>query len=235
MATLPTVDALRIHRRLTAIAQGLDDPTRTRDQKRADTLVDLLLAAPGGPAAASAAPAAAGPAHGGGGAAEVCVVVSLDTLLRLDDRPAELVGAGPIGADAARLLAADAPWRAWVTDAAGSLAGVGTRRYTPTAALARLVRGREPRCRMPGCQRAAQSCDVDHTIPWPAGPTGPANLGVLCRRHHNHKTRRRWRLANSPTPEIATPDPARQPPPHGYTWTTPAGIDIHDTIPPPLE
>lgn len=42
-ALLDATDAHRIHRRLTAIAQGMDDPERSRDQVRADTLVDLLL------------------------------------------------------------------------------------------------------------------------------------------------------------------------------------------------
>ena len=27
-------------------------------------------------------------------------------------------------------------------------------------------------------------CDLDHTIPYPAGPTCALNLGCLCRKHH---------------------------------------------------
>jgi hypothetical protein len=31
-------------------------------------------------------------------------------------------------------------------------------------------------------------CDIDHTIPYPAGPTHPSNLKLLCRFHHLLKT-----------------------------------------------
>ena len=42
-ALIDATSAHRIHRRLSAIAQGLEDPERSRDQVRADVLVDLLL------------------------------------------------------------------------------------------------------------------------------------------------------------------------------------------------
>jgi len=233
-AVLPTLDAVRIHRRLTAVARGLDDPTRTIDQKRADTLVDLMLAPPA-PNTGSSCPAPRGGAPGNdsgggcgcGGSAQIQVVATLTTLLGLSEEPAEMPGVGPIDADTARQLAADGQWRAWLVDAAGAVTATGTRRYTPSPALARLVRGREPQCRMPGCTRSAEACDLDHTIPWPRGATEAPNLGPLCRRHHNMKTHHRWRLTNNETGD-----------PHGdaaaYTWTTPAGITIADRPPPPL-
>jgi len=63
---------------------------------------------------------------------------------------------GPIPADEARELAADGSWRAWITDAAtGQVIDAGRRSYTPSAALARLIRAREPYCRMPGVRREA--------------------------------------------------------------------------------
>ena len=43
-------------------------------------------------------------------------------------------------------------------------------------------------CRFPGCRAPATNCDVDHTIPWPCGPTAASNLKCLCRRHHLLKT-----------------------------------------------
>lgn len=240
VAVLPTVDAERIHRRLTALAAGLDDPTRTCDQKRADLLSDLVLSRP-----SSAASPADSSAVGSGGATgdcgddsaasesrvgpqgpgtatgvEVCVVVSLETLLRLADEPAHLTGLGPIDADTARELAADGRWRAWVTDPAARVMATGSRTYTPSAALARLIRAREPWCRMPGCRRPAAQCDLDHSIPYPQGPTSAQNLGPLCRRHHNQKTRRRWRLRNAGD---------------GYTWTTPSGWVDDGELEPPLD
>ncbi|MCI2263944.1 HNH endonuclease [Sediminivirga luteola] len=47
---------------------------------------------------------------------------------------------------------------------------------------------RDGSCSVPGCMTAPARCDVDHRVPWPAGPTAAANLDTLCRRHHRWKT-----------------------------------------------
>ncbi len=61
-------------------------------------------------------------------------------------------------------------------------------RYRPSKKLADFIRCRDQTCRFPGCREPATRCDVDHTIPWPYGPTAAANLDGLCRRHHLLKT-----------------------------------------------
>ncbi|GLP73007.1 hypothetical protein TUM20983_01170 [Mycobacterium antarcticum] len=61
-------------------------------------------------------------------------------------------------------------------------------RYRPSKKLADFVRCRDLTCRFPGCHEPSTNCDVDHTIPWPYGPTQAANLKALCRRHHLLKT-----------------------------------------------
>ncbi|GAB7067990.1 DUF222 domain-containing protein [Mycobacterium hodleri] len=61
-------------------------------------------------------------------------------------------------------------------------------RYRPSKKLADFVRCRDLTCRFPGCRAPASNCDVDHTIPWPCGPTAASNLKCLCRRHHLLKT-----------------------------------------------
>ena len=61
-------------------------------------------------------------------------------------------------------------------------------RYRPSKKLADFVRCRDLTCRFPGCRAPATKCDVDHTIPWPCGPTAASNLKCLCRRHHLLKT-----------------------------------------------
>ena len=61
-------------------------------------------------------------------------------------------------------------------------------RYRPSKKLADFVRCRDMTCRFPGCKVPATHCDVDHTIPWPYGPTAASNLKCLCRRHHLLKT-----------------------------------------------
>ena len=61
-------------------------------------------------------------------------------------------------------------------------------RYRPTPTLDRFVRCRDLTCRFPGCDKPAQFCDIDHTVPYPVGPTHPSNLKCLCRFHHLLKT-----------------------------------------------
>jgi hypothetical protein len=61
-------------------------------------------------------------------------------------------------------------------------------RYRPSTALDDYVRTRDLTCRFPGCDRPATRADVDHTVPYPAGPTHPGNLKCYCRIHHLIKT-----------------------------------------------
>ncbi|MGE2716820.1 DUF222 domain-containing protein, partial [Mycolicibacterium litorale] len=60
--------------------------------------------------------------------------------------------------------------------------------HRPSAALQDFVRCRDLTCRFPGCDTPAYRCDVDHTVPYPAGPTYASNLKCLCRKHHLLKT-----------------------------------------------
>jgi Domain of unknown function (DUF222) len=60
-------------------------------------------------------------------------------------------------------------------------------RYVPSLALADFVRCRDLTCRFPGCDVPADKCDIDHTIPHPAGPTQASNLKCLCRKNRVHK------------------------------------------------
>jgi hypothetical protein len=61
-------------------------------------------------------------------------------------------------------------------------------RYRPSPELAAFVRMRDLFCRFPGCPVSADRCDIDHTRPWPWGPTHPSNLSCKCRGHHLMKT-----------------------------------------------
>ena len=53
---------------------------------------------------------------------------------------------------------------------------------------------RDLHCRFPGCTARPGHCDVDHTVPWPLGPTHESNLGLLCRRHHRIKQEAGFRV-----------------------------------------
>lgn len=70
--------------------------------------------------------------------------------------------------------------------------------YRPSTALAERVRYRDRTCRHPGCDVAAQQCEIDHVVPYfhrgPAtgGWTIDTNLHCLCRYHHSLKTMGLW-------------------------------------------
>jgi hypothetical protein len=203
-ATLPAADAETIFTRLTAAA-GLipTDDGRTLDQKRADLLVDGLLAG----IAFESLPRMQGRRP------SVQVIVSLSTLLGLDEEPGDLAGYGPITADTARALAADqsGTWRRLVTDPITSqLLDFGTTTYRPPQALADFVIARDGVCVHPTCNHAGYRSDIDHMQAASAGgPTNPANTAILCRRHHRLKHQTAWNYTanNNGT----------------YTWTSPTG------------
>jgi hypothetical protein len=64
--------------------------------------------------------------------------------------------------------------------------------YRPSAELAEFVRMRDLYCRAPGCDVPADRCDLDHTIPYPTGPTHASNIKCLCRTNHLMKTFGGW-------------------------------------------
>ncbi|HEY9391436.1 MAG TPA: DUF222 domain-containing protein, partial [Mycobacteriales bacterium] len=154
----------------------------------------------------------------------VHVTVSALTLAGADDKPAVLDGYGPIPAAYARAIASDptGTWKRLITDPIdGSLLEHSRHTYRPPAALDDLVRARDGQCRFPGCQHPAHRADLDHTIPWPTGPTTPGNLGALCRHHHRLKHHTTWRLTQtngrfhwtSPTGRRYTTHPQNHNPP----------------------
>jgi Domain of unknown function (DUF222) len=93
--------------------------------------------------------------------------------------------------------------------------------YCPSAELERFVRCRDLTCRFPNCDRAAEFCDVDHTVPYPLGPTHPSNLKCLCRKHHLLKTfwtgAKGWRDKQLPDGTVVWTAPT------GQTYTTRPG------------
>ena len=203
---------------------------RSTDQRRADALVGVFRSfldgevpwgsehqpACTGAAArrgdASAAPTGSGTSRPGkrhGRRTHLDVTVPLSTLLAIDDAGGELAGYGPIPADLARAIAATARQVRILTttDDTGTCRHLGaTRAYRPFRRLAAYVIARDRTCRFPGCRRHAARCDLDHTIPWPDGPTCQCNLAALCRRHHRMKHEYGWQLEwlGDPTTSDAT-------------------------------
>ena len=184
---------------------------RSCDQRRADALVDVFARVLGDPSLPEQHGARPG----------VQVTVALSTLLGLDDQPAELAGYGPVTAQVARRMAGDptGTWRRLVTDpVTGDLLDYGHTTYRPPQNLADFVIARDQHCVFPGCRRRARRCDLDHEQPWQAGgPTNPANLAAVCRRHHRAKHHVGWRR--------------RRQPDGSYQWTAPTGHQY--TVTPP--
>jgi hypothetical protein len=177
------------------------------DQLRADSLVNLLLGRSEPPAV------------------NVHLIVGADAVPGDRQQPGWIPGLGPVTADTVHELVGGGSsdqhitWRRLLTDpTTGVLTDIAEKRYRPSAALDRAVRARDVTCRFPGCRRSADSAgtDLDHTIPWPEGPTAAANLAVLCRRHHRLKHTAGWTVTLEPTGVM--------------TWATPTGR-THTTHP----
>ncbi len=162
-----------------------------------------------------------------GGAQTAAVVLDLPTALGLADHPGELPGHGAIPGPLARRLAADRDWVAWTVDPdTRRLLGRGAGCYRPSAPLRAFIAARDRHCGFPGCPRTANDCDCDHienfdSRPGRGGKTVPANLGPLCRQHHNAKTHGHWQLDYDPDTAIKT-------------WTSPLGKTYTEGTDPPL-
>jgi Domain of unknown function (DUF222) len=185
-----------------ASVTSIDDP-RTADQRRADALVDLGVAAlhdPDLPRAQGMRP-------------HIQVTIGLSTLLGLDEHPAQLAGHGAVPAEVGRRIAADptGTWRRLVlAPLDGGLLDYGRSTYRPPADLGRFVIARDRECVFPHCRRSALHCDLDHQIRYAdGGTTGPANTAPLCPRHHRCKDDGGWHVARQPD--------------GSYTWTSPTG------------
>jgi hypothetical protein len=90
-------------------------------------------------------------------------------------------------------LSCDAALDTVIRDGVDLLAAV---RSTPevTVATRRAIAARDQGCRFPGCRAPVTWCDVHHVVTRAAdGDHHPANLVLLCRRHHTIVHRRGWR------------------------------------------
>ena len=94
-------------------------------------------------------------------------------------------------------------------------------RHRPSRQLAEFVRCRDLTCRWPGCDVPADHCDLDHTVPYPVGPTHPSNLKCYCRFHHLLKTfwcgQGGWQERQLPDGTLILTSPT------GHTYTTHPG------------
>ncbi|HEY8320097.1 MAG TPA: DUF222 domain-containing protein, partial [Amnibacterium sp.] len=192
---LPAVEAVAIRDRLTRAAialHGEEGEDRCIGQLRADVAMDLLL---------NVLPEATDwqvldrDRRTWGALTivpQVHVTVPVMTLLGESNEPGSLRGYGPIDPETARRLTAQAPslFRVLVDPGTDTVVQVGQEHYAVPPGLRRFLQLRDERCRFPGCDRNADLCDIDHTIPWAwDGETNAENLAHLCRSHHLLKER----------------------------------------------
>lgn len=198
----------RLNELASTVCQG--DP-RSQVQRRADALgalatkADQLTCTCGGPACPASARKAP-PTN-----VVIHVVAQQSSLDGRSNEPAYQQGSmALIPADVLRELAVAARQLPIIPP----LDAEAERRYTPSRALADFIRCRDLTCRAPGCDQPAINCDIDHTVPYPTGPTHASNLKCLCRKHHLMKTFWGWQ--------------DRQLPDGTVIWTLPDG-QVHVT------
>ncbi|MGW4096271.1 HNH endonuclease signature motif containing protein [Mycobacterium sp. NPDC004974] len=206
-ANLDAVDGAALDQRLNALAATVceHDP-RTHEQRRADAVGPLARLEAQLPCRCGLPDCPAAQKRAAADAAVVHVLADRATVDGTSDDPGYLPGHGILPAESVRDLAATAkikplhvpaepaeptepgeaasePEPPQPTDSDGSEPG-----YRPSVALSEFIRWRDLTCRFPGCDAPVERCDIDHTMPYPLGPTHPSNNKLYCRAHHLVKT-----------------------------------------------
>ncbi|MCU1677358.1 MAG: hypothetical protein JWM93_2116 [Frankiales bacterium] len=164
----------RLFREVDALARRNRLPGQLLDDSRADAFLSLMLERTGVSFAESRV--------------DLRVTMTEDAYLGRSDAPAMLDQYGPITAQAARdLINAHTTLRIAITDAAsGGLRHLSSPSRLASGRLAEHVVSRDLTCRMLGCNRPAERCDLDHTVRHPdGGPTCACNL-VHSKHHPRH-------------------------------------------------
>jgi hypothetical protein len=182
-AQLRGSDGAALDQKLDALAATVcaADP-RTKKQRRADAL-GALAAGLTAMRCLCGSPDCSAAQRRPGAEVVIHVLAEQATISGDSEMPGYLPGFGPVSSTSLRDMAATAKIKPLVTPSTSPEPG-----YRPSTALAEFVRCRDLTCRFPGCERPAEVCDLDHTVPFPLGPTHPSNLKLLCRYHHLLKT-----------------------------------------------
>lgn len=218
-AQLHAADGAALDQKLDALANTVcrSDP-RTKMQRRADALA-ALVAGLDTMRCECGSPDCVGGQQRPAANVVIHMLAEQATLSGDAEAPGYLPGFGPIPANRLRDMATNAKLKPLVKPAAEAEPG-----YRPSLALAEFVRLRDLTCRFPGCDKPAEVCDVDHTVPFPLGPTHPSNLKLLCRYHHLLKTFYTglggWADSQLPDGTVQWTSPT------GHTYTTKPGASL---------
>ncbi len=128
----------------------------------------------------------------GSGSSQVVIHVLAEqsTVSGEGTKPGYVMGYGPVPADVVRdaVKPGDAAKTAKLKPLVIPRDSAPESGYRPSTALKEFVGARDLTCRWPNCDVVVERCDVDHTVPYPHGPTHPSNNKLYCRHHHLMKT-----------------------------------------------
>jgi len=210
---LRAADGAALDARLEALAATVceHDP-RSQSQRRADAAgalgrMEATLACECGREDCAAAAA-----HVAVPSAVIHVLAERETLEGVSDAPGYLRGFGILPAESVRKVAKTATVKP-LTVPIGVPSDPG---YRPSAKTREFLVWRDLTCRWPGCDKPVEKCDVDHTVPYPSGPTHPSNTKHYCRIHHLVKTFCGWSDRQLADGTIVLTSPT------GYTHSTQA-------------
>ncbi|RAV15739.1 HNH endonuclease [Mycolicibacterium sp. GF69] len=183
-AKLAFTDGVAFDTRLDEIAATVcrEDP-RTASQRRADALIAMAAGQLRLECGCGAQDCPSGTSEKPLAQLVIEVIAEQSTIEGRSDNPGYLPGFGAVPAAMLRDMVTNARLRPVTVPEPCAEQG-----YRPSAALARFIRVRDLTCRFPGCDVPATACQIDHTIPYPLGPTHPSNLKLLCVFHHLLKT-----------------------------------------------
>jgi hypothetical protein len=210
--------AMAFDRRLDELAATVcpADP-RTKSQRRADALSALAARATAMACSCGSPECPAASCDATVDDVVIHVLADAATVSGESSAPGYVPGFGGLAAQAVRDLAASAKLRPLVHPKGCP----PEPQYRPSRALAEFIRCRDLTCRFPGCDRPAEHADIDHTVPYPLGPTHASNLKLLCRIHHLLKTfyagPNGWRDRQEPDGTVIWTSPT------GHTYTTKPG------------
>jgi hypothetical protein len=178
-------DGAALDQRLEALAATVceNDP-RTKAQRRADACGPLARGEASLACQCGSEQCPAGVERKAAADAVIHVLAEQATLDGSSDAPGYLPGFGILPAESVRDLAKTATLKPVIVPT-GAAPDPG---YRPSAKNADFIKWRDLTCRWPGCDKPAERCDLDHTKPWPFGPTHPSNNKPYCRCHHLIKT-----------------------------------------------
>ncbi|HQZ35607.1 MAG TPA: HNH endonuclease signature motif containing protein [Ilumatobacteraceae bacterium] len=168
--------------------------TRTTEQRLADGLTMLCDAL------------AKGEVKGGRERPTMLLVFDIDAYLGETDTPARTANGDRIPACVARHIAENALLQR-ITQAGSKILDLSTTSRLASDDQYKALLLRDEGCRWPGCEIPAAWCEIDHLVPFPAGPTDLINLVLWCSHHHHEKHRPGIRvLGNAVNLRIQLPD-----------------------------